>query len=72
MKNVSVIAAEWNPDNGGQIIATVADNDGGAFIKSTSRKVVLNGIAEKDANCDNVKAELKKQNLNVVNRFNVD
>lgn len=72
MKNVSVISAEWNPSNGGQVLITVADNEGGAFVKSTAKKVVLNGISEKDANDTTVIAALKDQDLNVVNRFNVD
>lgn len=71
MKKVSVISAEWNPSNGGQLIATICDNENGAFIKSTAKTVVINNVSETAKDADVKPLIEAAENVQVVNSFNI-
>ncbi len=71
MKKVSVTSAEWNPSNGGQVIATICDNDGGAVVKSTAKTVVINNVDE-TAKDEDVKPLIEAaENVEIVNSFKI-
>jgi hypothetical protein len=74
MKNITVVSAEWNPDN--QVILNIADNSQnlpGFCDAGTKRRIILNNISESDATAATVCAKLREMELNPVHeKFNVN
>jgi hypothetical protein len=74
MTNITVISAEWNPDN--QVILHIADNSKnlpGFCDAGTKRRIILDSIPESNATAQTVCAELRKMELNPVHeKFNVN
>ena len=73
MQNITVISAEWNPDN--QIILQIANNSKnlrGFCDAGTKRRVILENIAYSAATAETVCTKLREQGLNPVHdKFNV-